>query len=57
MNDLPPVLRVQQLSHRFAGARDAAGQTPWAVHEASLDLHLARCWPSSVSRVPASPRC
>ena len=39
MNHLKPLLRVQQLSHRFAGSRDATGLTPWAVHEASLELH------------------
>ena len=39
MNDRQPLLRVQQLSHRFASARDAAGEMPWAVHEASLELH------------------
>ncbi len=34
MGALEPVLRVQQLGHRFEGARDAH----WAVREASLDL-------------------
>ncbi len=31
----PPVLRVENLGHRFAGARDGH----WAVHGASLELH------------------
>ena len=36
MNATPtPLLRVQGLGHRFAGARDGH----WAVREASLELH------------------
>ena len=34
MNPLTPLLRVQNLSHRFAGTRDGH----WAVHDASLEL-------------------
>ena len=31
-----PLLRVQQLGHRFAGVRDDAA---WALHEVGFELH------------------